>query len=248
MNKNVIKIFSVFSFLFVFLFFAGCHVTNTSKKINRLQHLEEGVGSPTTMEDLEDAIKKYNERVEDLCSANAQIGIWHKMVANRYLEKKMYGEALKSFQKAIEFYPQNQNLYYWVGVCAGYTAKSSLDYSGTGNFSQKQNYYKLAESAYLSAIQIEPTFVRPMYGISVLYAMELNEPEKAIPYLERLLTIDTKNSDAMLLLARCYYATYENEKAVDMYDKIIKVSKSQKAKDSAEENKKIILDSLYGEN
>ena len=176
---------------------------------------------------------------------NQQVGIWYKILGNRYLDNKMYGEALKAFQKALEYYPNNQNLYYWVGVCAGYMSHAAMDFGGTGSSEMKYNYLKLAEEAYLRAIEIEDRYVRALYGLGVLYVFELDESEKAIPYLEKLLTIDTKNIDAMFVLARAYYSSYEFDKAVAMYDKIIATTKSEEKKASAEENKKIVLDAAY---
>ena len=212
-----------------------------------MQSLEEGVSSPTTIEELKDAIQKYENRVVDVTSAAAQTGIWYKILASRYLDDGMYGEALKYYQKAIEYFPANQNLYYWVGVCAGYMAKSSLDYNGTGNLSQKENYLKLSESAYLRALELEPTYVRAMYGLAVLYVFDLDESEKAIPLLEKLLTIDTRNTDAMMVLANAYYQNYEFDKAVELYDKIISITTSPEKKAAAEANKKLVLEMAYGE-
>ena len=197
------------------------------------------------VQELKDAIAKYEKRAADLQLTNQQVGIWYKILGNRYLDNKMYGEALKAFQKALEFYPNNQNLYYWVGVCAGYMSHAAMDFGGTGSSEMKYNYLKLAEEAYLRAIEIEDRYVRALYGLGVLYVFELDESEKAIPYLEKLLTIDTKNIDAMFVLARAYYSSYEFDKAVAMYDKIIATTKSEEKKASAEENKKIVLDAAY---
>ena len=239
MNKNIL-----FTLLFlVGLSFISCGVSN--KKIMRYQHLEEGVDNPTTVEELKDAIKKYSERAADIQLANSQIGIWYKILGTRYIEQKMYGEALKCFQEALKFYPTNQNLYYYVGVCAGYMSHAAMDFSGSGNHEARYNYLKLAEEAYLRAIEIEDRYVRALYGLGVLYVFELEEPEKAIPHLEKLLTIDTKNLDAMFVLARAYYSTYEFEKSAEMYDKIIASTKSKETKATAEENKKIVLDAAY---
>ena len=114
------------------------------------------------------------------------------MLATRYLDAKMYGEALKTFQTAIQYYPANQNLFYYVGVCAGYMAKASLDFNASGGTSaEKFNYLKLAESAYLRAIELEPRYVRSLYGLGVLYVFELDQCEKAIPYLETAPSVET---------------------------------------------------------
>ena len=240
MKKNLIML--VFSSILL-LSFMSCGVSNRS--ILRYQKLEEGLSNPTTVDELKDAIKKYGERAADIQLANGQIGIWYKILGTRYIDQKMYGEALKCFQEALKFYPDNQNLYYYIGVCAGYMSHSAMDFGASGSSEVKYNYLKLAEEAYLRAISIEDRYVRALYGLGVLYVFELDEPEKAIPHLEKALTIDTKNIDAMFVLARAYYSTYEFDKSAQVYDKIIATTKSAQTKATAEENKKIVLDAAY---
>lgn len=227
------------------LVLCGCQ-GKSSKTIIRLQKIEENVQSPTTIDELKDAIKKYQDRVLDIQLANSQIGIWYKMLATRYLDAKMYGEALKTFQTAIQYYPVNQNLYYYVGVCAGYMAKASLDYNATGATStEKFNYLKLSESAYLRAIELEPRYVRALYGLGILYVFELDQCDKAVPYLETALSVETKNTDIMFVLARAYYVQGEYDKAVELYDRVISTTRSDEKKKEAEANKKIVLDTSY---
>lgn len=235
------------------LFLAGCD-TASSRSIKRMQALEEGVSSPTTQAEIQDAIKKYEKRVEDIVLAQEQVGLWYKMLGSRYIDDavvnkdaKMYGEALKAFQKAVEYYPANPNLYYWVGVSAGYVAKASLDFSASGSAIEKYNYLKLSESAYLRAIELQPQYPRALYGLGVLYLFELDEPEKAVPYMETYVATQKSDTDGKFLLARAYYSTYEFQKAVDLYDDIIKTSKSDQKRREAENNKKLALDALYAE-
>ena len=236
-----IKIFAYVCTLSLVL--CGCSKSN--KTLIRMQHLEEGVKNPSTEAELKEAISKYQQRVTDIQLAEAQTGIWYKMLAVRYLDAKMYGEALKNFQNAIQFYPANQNLYYYVGVCAGYMAKASLDYNATGSSSEKWNYYKLAEDAYLQAIRYEPKYGRALYALGILYVFELNECAKAVPYLETLLSFDTKNTDAMFVLARAYYVQGNYDGAVELYDKIASLTKNEQKKQDALANKKIVLDASY---
>lgn len=212
-----------------------------------MQQMEEGVSSPTTIDEYKEAIKKYEKRAADIELANQQIGIWWKILGSRYLDQKMYGEALKCYQKAAEYYPENQNLYYYIGVCAGYMSHEALDYDASGNTQKKLAYLKLAESAYLRAVDIEPRYVRALYGLGVLYVFELDQSDKAIPYLEKLLTIDTGHTDAKFVLANAYYRTGSMQKAADMYDNIIKTTKDKDKKTAAEANKKQVLDSSYGQ-
>ena len=226
------------------LVLSSCGGTN-AKTIKRMQQLEEGVSSPTTEAELKAAIQKYQTRVEDMVLANQQIGIWYKMLGSRYLDNQMYGEALEAFRMATTYYPANQNLYYYVAVCAGYMANQSLDYSATGSTAQKFNYLKLAESAYLEALKIDSKYARALYGIGVLYIFELDEPGKAIPYLETLAEVEKRNVDGMFLLANAYYQTFEFEKAMAVYDKIISTTTADEKKAQAEANKRQVLEAAY---
>ena len=238
------KIKSVFLALTVLLLLVSCGGVS-NKTVIRHQKMEENVSNPTSIEELRDAIKKYQERVADIQLAQSQVGIWYKILGTRYLDNKMYGEALKCFQEALTYYPDNQNLYYYVGVCAGYMSHAAMDYNASGTNEVKYNYLKLAEEAYLRAIAIEDRYVRALYGLGVLYVFELDEPEKAIPHLEKALSIDTKNLDTMFVLARAYYSSYEFDKSIEIYDRIIETTKSEDTKKTAEENKKIVLDASY---
>ncbi|MDD5930108.1 MAG: tetratricopeptide repeat protein [Spirochaetales bacterium] len=228
--------------IFSLLLFS-CGVSNKSIKWN--QELEENVSNPTSIEELKEAIGKYQQKVAEIQQANSQIGIWYKILGTRYVDQKMYGEALKCFQEALKYYPDNQNLYYYVGVCAGYMSHASMDFDAQGYSEMRYNYLKLSEDAFLRAIQIEERYVRALYGIGVLYVYELDESNKAIPYLEKILTIDTKNVDAMFVLAKAYYDAQEFDKSAKIYDKIINTTKSEQKKANAAEGKKIALDALY---
>lgn len=227
----------------VLVLFTGCPKSN--KTIIRYQKMEEKVDHPTSIEELKDAIAKYENRVADIQLANQQIAIWYKMLGTRYVDAKMYGEALKCFQKALEFYPNNQNLYYWVGVCAGYMSHAAMDFSGTASTQLRMNYLKLAEDAYSRAIQIDDRFVRALYGLSVIYVFELGESQKAIPLLEKVMEIETKDFNAMFVLARAYYENYEFDKAVKIYDKIMSLTKAADIVNAAQDLKKQVLDASY---
>ena len=155
---------------------------------------------------------------------------------------------MDALRAAIQYYPSNQNLFYYVGVCAGYMAKSTLDF-GEGDYkADRERYLGLAESGYKRALEIQPDYSRAMYGLGVLYTFEMNQPEKAVPLLENFLTIQTKDTSGMFVLARAYYMTGRYDEAVSTYDKIIETTKVEEQKKDAMENKELILASLYGEN
>ncbi len=208
--------------------------------------MEEGVSNPLTIDELKEAIGKYQNRVAEQQLAMSQIGMWYRLLGTRYVDSKMYGEALKYFQEALKYYPNNQNLYYYVGLCGGYMSHAALDFGGTGSYEQKYNYLKLSEEAYKRALEIDDRYTNAMYGLAVLYVFELDESVKAIPLLEKLLSIDTRHTDAMFVLARAYYQNFEFEKSVAMYDKIMSVTKNADKIADAENNKRTVLEASYG--
>ena len=154
-------------------------------------------------------------------NSDIRVGIWYKILATRYLDNKMYAKALENFRIATQYYPDNQNLYYYVGLCAGYISKSALDYELTGTDRARQAYLDLSESAYKRAIELEPRYFRALYGLGVLYVFERDEPEKAIPLLETAIDVEKRNTDAMFILARAYYSSGRYEEAVALYDRIL---------------------------
>lgn len=227
-------------------FFSGCKLNSKQLLAKRIKHMQEASGNPVTIEEIKAAINRYDSEVTEVQQKNAKIGLWYKILGTRYLDKKMYGEALKCFQSALNVYPDNPNLYYYVGVCAGYMSHAALDFDATGNYSKKQNYLKLAEESYLRAVAIDERLTTALYGLGILYIFELDESEKAIPYLERYLSIEKRSVDGMFVLARAYYSNYQFDKAVELYDKIISTTKSSEKKSEAEANKKVVLNASYG--
>ena len=219
--------------LLLILILGSC---NKVTSIRRLQELEEGVINPNTEAELKDAIRKYEKRVDDIIIAEGRIGIWYKILGSRYMDQKMYKKALKAFQSALEYYPENPNLFYQAGLAASLTAKNSLDFELTGTDIEKKRYFDLAVSAYTRALEIDPKHSKAVYALSVLYIFELNRPAEAIPILEKIAEWEKKPIDHLFLLGTAYYMTGENEKAIAVYERIIEISSSAEKKAKAESN------------
>lgn len=239
------KAVTVIMCLLLVTMLTGCKSSGKDVLKKRIERMESTSSNPVSLEEIEAAIKEYNKEAEEISQKHSQVGMWYKVVGLKYLDKKMYGKAMENFQEALKYYPDNANLYYYVGNCAGYLGNSSLDFEATGSYEQMENYYALSEKAYLRALAIDDRYAYALYGISVLYVYQLNQPEDAIPHLEKLLTIDTKNIDGMFVLANAYYLTRNYDKATEMFDKIIASTKSDKTKQQAEANKKQVLDEAY---
>ncbi len=209
------------------------------KKLEKPRYPEKEIDKKS-IEELKDGIKRYKREVDRTIKASEQIGIYYKMLAVRYMNAKMYGKAFESLKKAIKYYPENEILFYLAAVSVARMSKAIID-----DEAEKKRLTDLAEKYYLRALALEPFYRDALFGLSVLYVFEKNMPEKAIPYLKKLLLKEKSDTDAMFLLARAYYEAGEYESAIDMYDRIIKTTKSALRKREAEKNRDEIKAEIY---
>lgn len=216
--------------------FIGCR---DKSFMQRMQEMEIGVKNPSSVEELQAAIHEYQKKVNDILSMEHHVGIWYKMLGRRYMDKKMYAKALEAFRSALEYFPENQHVFYQIGICAGHLAKSTLDYPNMTS-SERRDYFDLSASAYKRAIEIDPHYTRASYALAILYVFELNRPEDAIAIMEPVAAREKKPLDSLFILGRAYYMTGQYEKAIAMYDRIIKTSGSAEQRADAERNKTFV--------
>jgi tetratricopeptide (TPR) repeat protein len=212
----------------------------------RVAEMGPGGSPPETIEGLKKAIAIYEDRIEAVVNDAGKAGIYWKLLATRYMDKGMYGEALEALEKAISYFPEDASLFYRVGISASVVAKSTLDFKATGRNAERDRLLATAVDAHLRAIALEKTYSRPLYALGVLYVFELGREQDAIPLLTRYLELESKDVDAMFVLARAHYVLGEYQKAVDLYDRILSTTKDDAKQREAETNKKTALDALYG--
>lgn len=219
-------------FLIICIFFSliSC---NNKEALMRLQENEEGVQNPTSIEELELAIQKYQRRVDDIMLAQNRVAIWYKMLGTRYIDAKMYKKAVDAFLEALEYYPHNHNLYYQLGLAASQVAKMNVGFSFQES---EEKYLSLAIDAYSKCLVLEPEYTKAAYALSVIYTYETGEYEKAVPILEDIVKRESKNYDAFFVLGAAYYLDGDYVSAKQSYQKIIDTAKDKKIIDSAKKN------------
>jgi tetratricopeptide (TPR) repeat protein len=196
---------------------------------------------PQGIDDLRKAIALYEKKIEAHVQDAAQTGVYWKILGSRLIDKKLYGEAIEALEQAARYYPEDEAVHYLIGLSAGITAKTEY-------FSEAEaaSHFRIAEQAYLRAIDIDGRYAKALYGLSVLYVFELDRPTEAVPYLERFLDINKSDTDAMFVLARAYYMIENYEAAVGIYDRIIGLTKDPVKKAQADANKQQVMDRWYG--
>jgi len=211
----------------------------------RIAQLSPKGGPPETIDGLKSAIALYEAQIERNVKEGAQLGAYWKILGVRLADKKMHQDALGAFEKAIQFNPEDATLFYLTGESASVVAAATLGFSGKSG-TEKEHYTRLAESAYLRSIQLDPVYARPRLGLGILYTFDLDRAPEAVPHLERYVELAPNDMKGMFVLARAYYMTESYDRAVEIYDRIIARTKDPKVKAEAQNNRDLIRNLLYG--
>ena len=191
------------------------------------------------IDDLKSSIALYERRIERHVADAGKTATYWKILSTRLMDRKLYGEALEALEQAILYSPEDSALHYNTGIAAGVMAKSAHSFPGREN-RERERYFALAEKAYLRSIELDGRYMRPRYGLAVLYVFELERPADAIAHLERCLEISRGDVDSMFVLARAYFMTDKYREAVELYDRILGRSKDPNIRAEAQNNKEHI--------
>jgi tetratricopeptide (TPR) repeat protein len=170
-----------------------------------------------SIDELQRGIDEYKKDVKRTIKASENLGIYYRLLGVEYMNRQMYGEALSSLEQAIRIYPENEQLTYWAGVCAGRMAKAQI-----ADEKERARLYSLAEKYYDRTFFLYPDHRPALFGLAVLYAMELGRPADAVPLLERYLAKDSSKVEVMTLLARTHVVLGNFEEAIALYGSIAK--------------------------
>ena len=219
------------------LLFVSC---NDARKqtLDRLVATEsndaDGGVSDARIEELKEGIRKFSAEVESHVKAADNLGQYYKMLGMAYMEREMYELAFDAFVEALEIKPTDPYLLTQAAIAKGWSAKYAVD----GRL--RNEYLQIAERYYQKALQADPGYEEALYGVSVLYIYELEQPLEAESYLKRLLEDESRHVEAMFLLARVYVVKGEYRKAVDLYRKIEEISKVEEKVQAARENRRMV--------
>ena len=246
MKTKVIALVVIMAIIVLAFFGASRYQTNKNRGefAKRIFALGSDI-QPVTMDELRASIAAYEKKIEQHVADAARTGSYWKILAIRLQDRGLHGEALQALQSAIYYTPEDPSLHYHTGISAGIMAKSVHLFPGMETI-ERDNFFYLAEEAFLRAIELDSRYLKPRYSIGVLYVFELERPEDAIPHLEHYLTISRNDVDTMFVLARAFYMQRRFQEAVNLYDRIITLSKDEQKKTDAQENRQLIMGQMYG--
>jgi len=215
-------------FLLPFLISCG-EAQNRRALAQRMAEEEGAAGNDERIAELKSDIRGVEKQVEKTIEAVKDRGTYWRLLGLKYMDYRMWGEALSAFDEAVSVYPDNAALLYNRALTAGQMALSA------DTEEVKTDYFTRAENGYRRAIEVDPRYTPSLYALSVLLVFELGRPLEAAPLLQDFLKIERSNINGRFLLARVYLEAGMKSDALDLYDEIIKLAKDKTDALKAEE-------------
>lgn len=194
--------------------------------------------SDERVRELRQAISELEEIVARKVEATEKLGEYHRILAVEFIGRSMYGPALDHLREAIRLEPENPVLAYWAAVASGRLAKAMVERG------ERERYLEQCERYYLRAIELNPRYTSAMYGLAVLYVFELERPGEAEPLLREVLRRQSRNVQAMAVLAHAYAATGRLEEAAEMYGRIAETTTDEALRRDAIRNRDEVREAL----
>ncbi|MCK5737449.1 MAG: tetratricopeptide repeat protein, partial [Spirochaetaceae bacterium] len=166
-------------------------------------------------------IRGVEKQVEKTIEAVRDKGTYWRLLGIKYMDYKMWDDALDAFDQAVEIYPENASLLYNRALSASQMALS------VDTPELRSSYISRAEKGYVRAISVNPRFTPSLYALSVLLVFELDRPLEAAPLLEDYLKIERSNINGRFLLARVYLEAGRKSEALNLYDEIIEIARDK---------------------
>ena len=148
-------------------------ISNAGKTQQTNTAIPAGAGSPTD----------YTQRIAQAEKVVAQdpknLNAWISL-GNDYFDTEQSQKAIDAYGKALEIEPNNPNVLTDQGVMY-----------------RKVGWYDKALANFEKANKFDPNHLQSLFNAGILYAVDLKQPEKAIPYWERYLKLDSNSPTAI---------------------------------------------------
>jgi|GEM_PF-3020893 len=140
----------------------------------------------------------------------------YKNLARQYFMRDMWEKAIENSQKAIDFLPTDESLYFIIGTSLFQLSKVIEDQK------TKESYIDRAEVNLEKVISINPDYIEARYTLALI-KIDKGDLGEALNQLNYVLNLEPKNVPALFARARVYYEMGQLLNARDDYSKLLEV-------------------------
>ena len=176
---------------------AGLKYSSQEKFIEAEEEFKKGLAIAPADHNLQEVLKMIDDLKNGKIEKEYALYLFK---GSDYLINGKNQEAIKEFKSALEFKPDNRDLYYYIGVC---------------NYSLEQ--YEAAIDYLKKAIELKPDSEIYYYLGASHYS--IGQHSQAIAYLQKVLETNPDDAEAYSIIGTSYYLLGESEKAKANLDK-----------------------------
>lgn len=148
-------------------------ISNAGKSQQAAQTIPTGVGSPA------DYTLRIAQAEKVVAQEPKNLTAWISL-GNDYFDTEQAQKSINAYSKALEIDPNNPNVLTDQGVMF-----------------RKVGWYDKAIINFDKAGKIDPNHLQSLYNAGLVYLADLKQPEKAIPYWTKYLTLDSNSPTAL---------------------------------------------------
>lgn len=148
-------------------------ISNAGKVQQPNAAVPSGTGSPT------DYMQRIAQAEKVVAQDPKNINAWISL-GNDYFDTEQSQKSINAYGKALEIEPNNPNVLTDQGVMF-----------------RKVGWYDKALANFEKASKVDPKHLQSLYNSGIVYAVDLKQPEKAIPYWNKYLMLDSNSPTAM---------------------------------------------------
>lgn len=189
------------------------------------------------IEELKVDLRRYESLIKEKVDAAEGAVTLYGLLAEQYSELGMYDLALDQYENLLLIEPANHVALNSAAIAAGQTALA------LPTLEEELVYLRRAQRYYERAIEINPVYRDPYFGLAVLHLFEFEDLEAAKALLLKALSLFPDDTRMLFLLARAAVLEERINDAIQIYDLIIETSGNENDKNSALRNREELLGS-----
>jgi tetratricopeptide (TPR) repeat protein len=161
-------------------------------------------------------------------------------IGNVFVEKEQYEEAIKHYQKAVKFYPENDILFFQIGVAQGHLGKhedalknfqkavelnpgNETAYYNIGVAFSELKQYNEAIEAFQKAKEIDPKKDKHFNHLGVAQG-HLGKHEDALKNFQKAVELNPENNTAYYNMGVAFSKLEQYKESIDAYQKAVELN------------------------
>lgn len=193
------------------------------------------IESDTSVQELKKDIKRQTKFLNSVLVASQKLGRNYYLLGLKFIDYQMYSEALKYLQMAMEYYPENPELFYNAGVCYGWLAEAQTDPR------KKKEYLNQARFNLERALKLMPNHAHSLLALAVLYSYNFDMAYQAKELIKRYNVIESPTVTSQFVEAHIAVQTMDEARAIELYSDLALTAPTTKEREKAAFNRDALL-------